>query len=84
GHSGQKYAEDADRPVWCKSVHFGRVGEICPRQSGTVGTKVRGGREPPGSAETGNFRLGQLGREKPKEPRANQILPRVFTAKMDE
>ncbi|KAH9315450.1 hypothetical protein KI387_024077, partial [Taxus chinensis] len=26
----------------------------------------------------------RVGREKPKEPRANQILPRVFTAKRDK
>ncbi|KAH9291340.1 hypothetical protein KI387_043470, partial [Taxus chinensis] len=55
---GQKYARDADRPVWHKSIHFRRSEEIFPRQSGTVGTEVRGGREPAGSAEIEDFHLG--------------------------
>ncbi|KAH9324445.1 hypothetical protein KI387_004623, partial [Taxus chinensis] len=63
GQLGQKYARDADRPVWRKSVHFGRFGDICPRQFGIVGTKVRGGREPADSAETRDFRLGHLGQK---------------------
>ncbi|KAH9297659.1 hypothetical protein KI387_029341, partial [Taxus chinensis] len=52
---GQKYAKDADRPVWRKSVHFRRARRICPRQSGTVGTKVhRGHGEPKGPRANGN------------------------------
>ncbi|KAH9294672.1 hypothetical protein KI387_038260, partial [Taxus chinensis] len=43
GQPGQKYAWDANRPICRKTVHFGRFGDICPRQSGTVGTKVREG-----------------------------------------
>ncbi|KAH9301650.1 hypothetical protein KI387_013233, partial [Taxus chinensis] len=39
GQLGQKYVKDMDRPVWRKSVHIGRFGEICPRQSRTVGTR---------------------------------------------
>ncbi|KAH9315924.1 hypothetical protein KI387_024551, partial [Taxus chinensis] len=41
GQLGQRYTRDADRPVWRKSVHFGWFGDICPGQSGTVGTEVR-------------------------------------------
>ncbi|KAH9306797.1 hypothetical protein KI387_011201, partial [Taxus chinensis] len=37
--------------------------EFFPGQSGTVGTKVRGGREPAGSAKTENFRLGHPGQK---------------------
>ncbi|KAH9322271.1 hypothetical protein KI387_016910, partial [Taxus chinensis] len=63
GHLGQKYARDADQPVWRKSVHFRRFGDICPRQSGTVGKKVRGGRELAGSAETEDFHFGHRGQK---------------------
>ncbi|KAH9322418.1 hypothetical protein KI387_017057, partial [Taxus chinensis] len=86
GQLGQRYAKDADWPVKRKSVHFGRFGEICPRQSGTVGTKVRGGHEPAESVETEDFRTGTSGpkvhggREKLKEPRVNGISPCVFAA----
>ncbi|KAH9294140.1 hypothetical protein KI387_040656, partial [Taxus chinensis] len=52
GQLGQKYAKDADQPVWRKSVHFGWFGDICPRQFGTFGTKVRGGHEMPGGPQT--------------------------------
>ncbi|KAH9312008.1 hypothetical protein KI387_027043, partial [Taxus chinensis] len=55
GNLQQEYVKDADRPVWCKLVHFRWFGEICPRQSGTVGTRVRRGREPAGSAEIEDF-----------------------------
>ncbi|KAH9331192.1 hypothetical protein KI387_003300, partial [Taxus chinensis] len=58
---GQKYAKDVDRSVWHKAVHFGRFEKICPRQSGTVGTKLLGGREPADLAETEDFRLGHPG-----------------------
>ncbi|KAH9293756.1 hypothetical protein KI387_041041, partial [Taxus chinensis] len=86
GTLGQKYARDANRPVWRKSVHFGWFGDICPRQFGTSGPKVRGGREPAGLAEIGDRQFGtvgpkvRVGREKPKEPPTNGISPRVFTS----
>ncbi|KAH9325896.1 hypothetical protein KI387_006074, partial [Taxus chinensis] len=63
GQLGQKYARDADRPVWRKSVHVSWFREICPRQSRTVATRVRGGRKPAGSAETEDFCLGHLGQK---------------------
>ncbi|KAH9325899.1 hypothetical protein KI387_006077, partial [Taxus chinensis] len=49
-----------------KEAHFRWFGRICPRQSGTVGPEVHGGRG------------------EPKEPRANQITPRVFASKRDK
>ncbi|KAH9308414.1 hypothetical protein KI387_036325, partial [Taxus chinensis] len=63
GQLDQKYAEDADRPVWRKSVHFRRYGENCPKHSRTVGIKLHGGNEPAGSAEIEDFRLGHLGQK---------------------
>ncbi|KAH9322152.1 hypothetical protein KI387_016791, partial [Taxus chinensis] len=51
GQPGQKYTKDTDRPIWRKSVHFRLFRDICPRHSGTVGTRVRGGCKPVGSAE---------------------------------
>ncbi|KAH9319741.1 hypothetical protein KI387_021510, partial [Taxus chinensis] len=66
GHPGQKYARDTDRPIWRKSVHFGRFGDICPRRSRTSGPKVRGGREPADSAEIGDFHPRQFGTSGPK------------------
>ncbi|KAH9294039.1 hypothetical protein KI387_040760, partial [Taxus chinensis] len=55
------YARDANRPKSRQTVRIGRSGDIFPRQPGTVGTKVRGGRELADSAETGDFHLRQFG-----------------------
>ncbi|KAH9298933.1 hypothetical protein KI387_030615, partial [Taxus chinensis] len=57
------YARDANRPKSRKEARIGRFGDICPRQPGTVRTKVREGHEPADSAETGDFRLVQLGQK---------------------
>ncbi|KAH9293410.1 hypothetical protein KI387_041385 [Taxus chinensis] len=61
GHPGQKYVKDVDQPVWRKSVHFKWFRDICPRQSGTVGIEVRGGRKPTDLAEIEDFNLGHPG-----------------------
>ncbi|KAH9318093.1 hypothetical protein KI387_019862, partial [Taxus chinensis] len=63
GSQGQLGQEYTDRPVWRKSVHFGRVRKICPRQSRTVGTRVRRGCELAGLAKIEDFHLGHPGRK---------------------
>ncbi|KAH9312056.1 hypothetical protein KI387_027091, partial [Taxus chinensis] len=79
GHPGQKYVKGTDRPVWCKAVHFGRAGEICPRQSRTVGPRVRGGREPAGSAETEDFHLGHPGQKYARDAKTRKSHQRIRT-----
>ncbi|KAH9299239.1 hypothetical protein KI387_030921, partial [Taxus chinensis] len=44
GQPGQKYAWDANRSICRRTIHFKRFGDICPKQSETVGMKVREGR----------------------------------------
>ncbi|KAH9289931.1 hypothetical protein KI387_034048, partial [Taxus chinensis] len=77
GHPGQKYARDADRPVWRKSVHFGRLRDICPRQSGIAGPKVCRGREPTDSPKTGDFHPGQLGQKDAEDAKIRKSRERM-------
>ncbi|KAH9297389.1 hypothetical protein KI387_029071, partial [Taxus chinensis] len=51
--TGQLGHRDANRPIRQQTVYFRWFGDICPRQSGTVGTNVCAGCE---------------GREKVKRP----------------
>ncbi|KAH9305237.1 hypothetical protein KI387_009641, partial [Taxus chinensis] len=77
GQLGQKYVEDADRPVWRKSVHLRRFGEICPRQSRIVGTRVCGGCEPASLAKTENFHLGHLGQKYARDVESRKSRERM-------
>ncbi|KAH9298606.1 hypothetical protein KI387_030288 [Taxus chinensis] len=70
-----------------ESAGSGEPEEFVPRSTETFGTK---GREPAGSAETGKFSTGangtkgRVGRGSPKEPKANQTMPRVISQMRDK
>ncbi|KAH9298335.1 hypothetical protein KI387_030017, partial [Taxus chinensis] len=65
----RKYLSQAVRDSWDKSTWRTRTARIGRNRELQSGTVGTKGR---------------MGREKPKEPRANQILPRVLAAKRDK
>ncbi|KAH9301818.1 hypothetical protein KI387_013401, partial [Taxus chinensis] len=73
--------KDADRPVWCKSVHFRRFGSICPRQFGTSGPKIREGRKKLEDPRANGILPHVFAAKRDKEARIGrfrEICPRQF------